>query len=75
MLTNQEDIKMKTLTKSEYEEMKNSIIFDNSLTVSTKIKTNRKKLEHKTTISSELGTLILEISNAGTVYLFKESTK
>lgn len=60
------------LSKSQYEAKKEEILNSN-LTVSTKSVTSRKKFTHKTTISCELGQLILEINGGSTTYSYVSS--
>ena len=58
------------ITKEEYLELKEKIMNDSSINVKTTQKTNRKKLQHTTTISSEWGKLVLFISGDQTTYSF-----
>lgn len=62
--------KAESLTKEEYLIKKGFILSNSSLTVSTENISNSKKFEHAEIISSELGILILFISNSNTEYSF-----
>lgn len=62
---------MKTLTKEQYLNKKEFII-NTAKVVKTSAKTSRRKQEHRTTIKSEIGTVILEILGCTTSYYFKD---
>lgn len=68
-------MKIQVLNKEQYRTKKDFILTNPSLTVCTQNKPKPKKFEHTNIVSSELGKLILHISNSCTKYYFEDSNK